>query len=117
MTIDFSEIFLSEIISLRLRIKERANKLVSNSFGIVCFVCGIFPGFCNLLCEVTLNTSIKKNTVMKVGMVLPEAGSQATRENIIQAAKQAEQERFDSLWVWERLFMSYKSANTISKYS
>jgi alkanesulfonate monooxygenase SsuD/methylene tetrahydromethanopterin reductase-like flavin-dependent oxidoreductase (luciferase family) len=32
-------------------------------------------------------------------MVLPEAGSQATRENIIQAVKQAEQERFDSLWV------------------
>ena len=35
---------------------------------------------------------------MKVGMVLPEAGQQATRENIIQAAKQAEEERFDSLW-------------------
>jgi probable F420-dependent oxidoreductase len=40
---------------------------------------------------------------MKVCMVLPEAGQQATRENIIQAAKQAEEERFDSLWVWERL--------------
>jgi alkanesulfonate monooxygenase SsuD/methylene tetrahydromethanopterin reductase-like flavin-dependent oxidoreductase (luciferase family) len=40
---------------------------------------------------------------MKVGMVLPEAGRQATKENIIQAAKQAEEEGFDSLWVWERL--------------
>jgi alkanesulfonate monooxygenase SsuD/methylene tetrahydromethanopterin reductase-like flavin-dependent oxidoreductase (luciferase family) len=40
---------------------------------------------------------------MKVGMVLPEAGQQATKENIVQAAKQAEEERFDSLWVWERL--------------
>jgi probable F420-dependent oxidoreductase len=40
---------------------------------------------------------------MKVCMVLPEAGQQATRENIIQAAKQAEEEQFDSLWVWERL--------------
>ncbi len=40
---------------------------------------------------------------MKIGMVLAETGQQATRENIIQAAKQAEEERFDSLWVWERL--------------
>ncbi len=41
-------------------------------------------------------------------MVLPEAGQQATRENIIQAAKQAEEERFDSLWVWERLLCPIK---------
>jgi alkanesulfonate monooxygenase SsuD/methylene tetrahydromethanopterin reductase-like flavin-dependent oxidoreductase (luciferase family) len=40
---------------------------------------------------------------MKIGMLLPSAGQQARRENIIQAAKQAEEERFDSLWVWERL--------------
>jgi alkanesulfonate monooxygenase SsuD/methylene tetrahydromethanopterin reductase-like flavin-dependent oxidoreductase (luciferase family) len=40
---------------------------------------------------------------MKVGMVLPEARQQATRENIVQAAKQAEAERVDTLWVWERL--------------
>jgi hypothetical protein len=32
---------------------------------------------------------------MKVGMVLPEAGQQATRENIVQAAKQAEEEGFE----------------------
>ncbi len=45
---------------------------------------------------------------MKVGMVLPEAGYQATRKNIIQAAKQAEEEGFDSLWVWERLICPLK---------
>jgi alkanesulfonate monooxygenase SsuD/methylene tetrahydromethanopterin reductase-like flavin-dependent oxidoreductase (luciferase family) len=32
---------------------------------------------------------------MKVGMVLPEAGQHARRENVVQAAKQAEEEGFD----------------------
>jgi alkanesulfonate monooxygenase SsuD/methylene tetrahydromethanopterin reductase-like flavin-dependent oxidoreductase (luciferase family) len=45
---------------------------------------------------------------MKVGMVLPEAGQQATRENLVQAAKQAEEEGFDSLWTWERLICPLK---------
>jgi probable F420-dependent oxidoreductase len=45
---------------------------------------------------------------MKVGMLLPSAGEQATRENITQAAIQAEGERFDSLWVWERLISPLK---------
>jgi probable F420-dependent oxidoreductase len=45
---------------------------------------------------------------MKVGMLLPSAGQQATRENLVQAAKQAEEERFDSLWVWERLISPLK---------
>ncbi len=40
---------------------------------------------------------------MKIGILLPLAGQQATRENIIQTAKLAEQEGFDSLWVFERL--------------
>ena len=40
---------------------------------------------------------------MKVGLVLPQAGQQATRENVIQMAKNAENEGFDSLWVFERL--------------
>jgi probable F420-dependent oxidoreductase len=40
---------------------------------------------------------------LKVGLVLPHAGQQATKENVIHAAKQAEEEGFDSLWVWERL--------------
>jgi probable F420-dependent oxidoreductase len=40
---------------------------------------------------------------MKVGLVLPVTGKQATRENITQIAKDAEKEGFDSLWVFERL--------------
>ena len=40
---------------------------------------------------------------MKIGILLPVAGEQATRENVIQTAKLAEQEDFDSLWVFERL--------------
>ena len=40
---------------------------------------------------------------MKIGILLPVAGEQATIENIIQTAKLAEQEGFDSLWVFERL--------------
>jgi probable F420-dependent oxidoreductase len=40
---------------------------------------------------------------LKVGLVLPHAGQQATRENVIQMAKNAESEGFDSLWVFERL--------------
>ena len=38
---------------------------------------------------------------MKVGLVLPQAGQQATRENVVQMAKNAESEGFDSLWVFE----------------
>ena len=45
---------------------------------------------------------------MKVGMLLPSAGQQATRENLVQTAKQAEEEKFDSLWVWERLVSPLK---------
>jgi probable F420-dependent oxidoreductase len=45
---------------------------------------------------------------MKVGMVLPEGGQQAIKENIVQAAKQAQEEGFDSLWVWERLLCPIK---------
>jgi alkanesulfonate monooxygenase SsuD/methylene tetrahydromethanopterin reductase-like flavin-dependent oxidoreductase (luciferase family) len=42
---------------------------------------------------------------MKVGMVLPEADQQATKENIIQAAKQAEEAGFDSLWEWRDFYV------------
>ncbi|HXP49315.1 MAG TPA: TIGR03619 family F420-dependent LLM class oxidoreductase, partial [Bacteroidia bacterium] len=38
-----------------------------------------------------------------MGITLPQAGQQATRENVIQTAQQAEKEGFDSLWVFERL--------------
>jgi probable F420-dependent oxidoreductase len=40
---------------------------------------------------------------MKIGVTLPQFGSQATKENIISLAMMAEQEHFDSLWVGERL--------------
>lgn len=40
---------------------------------------------------------------MKVGVTLPQAGQQATRENVIDMAQSAESEGFDSLWVFERL--------------
>ena len=45
---------------------------------------------------------------MKVGITLPQAGQQATRENIIQAARQAEGEGSDSVWVFERLLWPLK---------
>ena len=40
---------------------------------------------------------------MKVGISLPQAGQQATRENVIHVAQSAESEGFDSVWVFERL--------------
>jgi alkanesulfonate monooxygenase SsuD/methylene tetrahydromethanopterin reductase-like flavin-dependent oxidoreductase (luciferase family) len=40
---------------------------------------------------------------MKTGITLPQYGPQATKENLIQLAIMAEQEQFDSLWVFERL--------------
>jgi probable F420-dependent oxidoreductase len=40
---------------------------------------------------------------LKVGITLPQAGEQSTTANIILTAKTAEDEGFDSLWVFERL--------------
>jgi probable F420-dependent oxidoreductase len=40
---------------------------------------------------------------MKTGIILPQFGPQATKQNIVQLAMMAEQEHFDSLWVGERL--------------
>ena len=40
---------------------------------------------------------------MKIGIVAPQFGQPASRENIVQTAKDAEQEDIDSLWVAERL--------------
>ena len=40
---------------------------------------------------------------MKIGIVSPQLGPQATRENVLQTAKIAENEGIDSLWVGERL--------------
>ena len=40
---------------------------------------------------------------MKVGITLPQTGEQSTTGNIVLTAKTAEDEGFDSLWVFERL--------------
>jgi probable F420-dependent oxidoreductase len=40
---------------------------------------------------------------LKIGITLPQAGGQATKENLVRTAKTAEDEGFDSLWVFERL--------------
>jgi alkanesulfonate monooxygenase SsuD/methylene tetrahydromethanopterin reductase-like flavin-dependent oxidoreductase (luciferase family) len=40
---------------------------------------------------------------LKVGISLPQAGPQATKENMLQMAKTAESEGFDSVWTFERL--------------
>ena len=40
---------------------------------------------------------------MKVGITLPQAGEQSTTGNIVRTVKTAEDEGFDSLWVFERL--------------
>jgi hypothetical protein len=40
---------------------------------------------------------------LKVGVSLPQAGQQATSENVIQMAKNSESKGIDSLWVFERL--------------
>jgi len=45
---------------------------------------------------------------LRIGLFLPQLGPQATRENVIQLAKRAEQEGFDSLWVLERLLWPLK---------
>jgi probable F420-dependent oxidoreductase len=41
--------------------------------------------------------------ILKVGISLPQAGPQATKENILYMAKTAESEGFDSVWTFERL--------------
>ncbi|MDF0682578.1 MAG: TIGR03619 family F420-dependent LLM class oxidoreductase [Candidatus Nitrosocosmicus sp.] len=40
---------------------------------------------------------------MKVGISLPQAGKQATKENVLLMAQAAESEGFDSVWTFERL--------------
>jgi probable F420-dependent oxidoreductase len=40
---------------------------------------------------------------MKFGITLPQLGKQATRENLIRYAKEAEESGFNSVWVLERL--------------
>ena len=45
---------------------------------------------------------------MKAGILLPQTGESATRENILFVAKEAKKERLDSLWVFERLLWPIK---------
>jgi probable F420-dependent oxidoreductase len=45
---------------------------------------------------------------MKAGILLPQTGESATRENVLYIAKEAEKEGLDSLWVFERLFWPIK---------
>jgi probable F420-dependent oxidoreductase len=40
---------------------------------------------------------------MKVGITLPQIGEMATRENVIELAKESEMEGIDSLWVLDRI--------------
>ena len=40
---------------------------------------------------------------MKAGILLPQTGDYATRENVLYIAKEAEKQSLDSLWVFERL--------------
>jgi probable F420-dependent oxidoreductase len=40
---------------------------------------------------------------LKVGISLPQAGLQATKENMLHMAQTAESEHFDSIWTFERL--------------
>src|SRR5215467_9666611 len=46
---------------------------------------------------------------MKVGITLPNLGPQATRDNILQTAIQAENEGFDSLWTITRILWPLRS--------
>jgi probable F420-dependent oxidoreductase len=45
---------------------------------------------------------------MKVGIVLPQSGDSATRDNVLYIAKEAEKEGLDSVWVFERLLWPLK---------
>ena len=45
---------------------------------------------------------------MKVGILLPRTGENATRENVLYIAKQAEEEGLDSIWALERLLWPVK---------
>jgi alkanesulfonate monooxygenase SsuD/methylene tetrahydromethanopterin reductase-like flavin-dependent oxidoreductase (luciferase family) len=40
---------------------------------------------------------------MKMGLVVPQFGINATKENLINFIQLAEKEGFDSLWVYDRM--------------
>lgn len=45
---------------------------------------------------------------MKAGILLPQTGDSATRDNVLYIAKEAEREGFNSVWVLERLLWAVK---------
>ena len=45
---------------------------------------------------------------MKAGILLPQTGDSATRENVLYIAKEAEREGLNSVWVFERLLWPLK---------
>jgi alkanesulfonate monooxygenase SsuD/methylene tetrahydromethanopterin reductase-like flavin-dependent oxidoreductase (luciferase family) len=45
---------------------------------------------------------------MKAGILLPQAGEPATKENVLYIAKEAEKEGLDSVWVLEHLLWPLK---------
>jgi len=45
---------------------------------------------------------------MKVGITIPNLGPQATRENVLQTAIEAEKEGFDSVWTITRILWPLK---------
>lgn len=59
----------------------------------------IYPG-CQIEC---FNITTITLFILKVGISLPQAGPQATKENILYMAKTVENEGFDSVWTFERL--------------
>jgi probable F420-dependent oxidoreductase len=54
------------------------------------------------------------NYRMKVGITLPNLGPQATRENVLQTAIQAENEGFDSVWTISRILYPLKPQSPFS---
>jgi hypothetical protein len=55
-----------------------------------------------VVCYVLIE-AIEFQFILKVGITLPQAGQQATRENVVRMAQNAEKEGFNSLWAFERL--------------
>jgi alkanesulfonate monooxygenase SsuD/methylene tetrahydromethanopterin reductase-like flavin-dependent oxidoreductase (luciferase family) len=51
-----------------------------------------------------------------VGIILPQNGQQATKENVVRMAQQAEKEGFDSLWIFERLLWPMNPQSPVSWY-
>jgi alkanesulfonate monooxygenase SsuD/methylene tetrahydromethanopterin reductase-like flavin-dependent oxidoreductase (luciferase family) len=52
---------------------------------------------------------VYESNIMKVGIVLPQTGQQATKDNVIELAQKSEKEGFDSLWLFDRLLWPFRS--------